>query len=179
MSCVIIMVVDAIYIGRFQPFHNGHYAALKWILEREKPPIVLCIGSAQYSHTTENPFTVGERIEMIWNQLQSDNLNSHVIFSAVPDSDIHSTWVSLVEHYCPKFRRVYSNDPLTQILFRERGVEVLPIPFFNRESYEATKIRHLIANDEKWEHLVPPKIAEYIKTYKLDERIKRLFKNKK
>ena len=170
--------VNAIYIGRFQPFHNGHYAALKWILEKEGPPIALCIGSAQYSHTAENPFTVGERIEMIWNQLYFDNLSNQVILSAVPDSDAHSVWTSLVEHYCPKFKRVYSNDPLTQILFKERGIEVLPIPFFNREFYEATKIRYLIATNEKWEHLVPSKIAEYIKAYRLDERIRVLFKNK-
>ncbi len=172
------MVVNAIYIGRFQPFHNGHYAALKWILNKEGPPIALCIGSAQYSHTIENPFTVGERIEMIWNQLAIDNLNSQIIICAVPDSEIHSAWVSLVEHYCPKFKRAYSNDSLTRILFMERGIEILPIPFFNRELYEATKIRQLIANNENWEHLVPPKIAEYIKINKLDERIKTLFRNK-
>ncbi|MEM3715338.1 MAG: adenylyltransferase/cytidyltransferase family protein, partial [Nitrososphaeria archaeon] len=65
MLLVIVMTVNAVYIGRFQPFHNGHYAALKWILEKEKSPIILCIGSAQYSHTVENPFTAGERIEMI------------------------------------------------------------------------------------------------------------------
>lgn len=172
------MVINAIYIGRFQPFHNGHYAALKWILNKEHSPVALCIGSAQYSHTIDNPFTVGERIEMIWNQLYSDNLHTQVIICAVPDSDMHSTWVSLVKHYCPKFKRVYSNDPLTRILLTEHGIETLSIPFFNREIYEATKIRQLIANGENWEHLVPPKIAEYIKVNKLDERIKMIYSSK-
>ncbi|RLF01945.1 MAG: nicotinamide-nucleotide adenylyltransferase, partial [Thermoprotei archaeon] len=54
-----------LFVGRFQPFHLGHLKALRWILEREDE-VIICIGSAQYSHSLRNPFTVGERVEMIW-----------------------------------------------------------------------------------------------------------------
>jgi nicotinamide-nucleotide adenylyltransferase len=165
----------ALYIGRFQPFHNGHYEALKWILERSDK-VILGIGSAQYSHTKENPFTVGERIEMISNQLIDDKLIDRVIIAAIPDTnEQHSLWVSVVQQYCPSFEVVFSNDPLTRLLFTEKGIKVESIPFFEREKYEATKIREKIATGLNWEEFVPKKVAEYIKDKKLDERLRKLY----
>jgi nicotinamide-nucleotide adenylyltransferase len=166
---------SALYIGRFQPFHNGHYKALKWILEKSNR-VILGIGSAQHSHTKENPFTVGERIEMISNQLIHDKLIDKVIIASIPDTnDQHNLWVSVVQHYCPSFEVVFSNDPLTRLLFLEKGIKVESIPFFEREKYEATKIREMISSGLGWEEYVPEKIAEYIKEKKLDERLKKIY----
>ena len=52
------------YIGRFQPYHNGHQSVLEHIA-REVDEIVIGIGSAQLSHLPDNPFTAGERVLMI------------------------------------------------------------------------------------------------------------------
>ena len=54
----------ALFVGRFQPFHYGHLHAIEKILE-ECDELVLVVGSAQMSHEHDNPFTAGERIEMI------------------------------------------------------------------------------------------------------------------
>ena len=43
----------AFFIGRFQPFHRGHLAMVRRILETNDE-IIVGIGSAQYSHTGEN-----------------------------------------------------------------------------------------------------------------------------
>lgn len=168
----------ALYIGRFQPFHNGHYSALKWILD-QFDEVVLAIGSSQYSHTKENPMTVGERIECIWNQLRYDGLLNRVIIVSVPDVGIHKQWVSVVEQHCPSFSVVFSNDPLTRLLFIEEGYNVREIPFFDRDRYEATRIREAIVKGSEWEYLVPPKIAEYVKKKKIDERIRMLYSSNK
>ncbi len=167
--------VRGAYIGRFQPFHKGHLAALKWILEREDE-VVLIIGSAQYSHAIDNPFTLGERIEMIWNVLKEEKLLNKVIITGVPDTDgQHDLWVALVKSFTPPFEHVYSNDPLTRLLFEEAGYEVFPIPFFKREKYNATRIRKLIASGEKWEDFVPEPVARIIKNLKGDARLRRLY----
>lgn len=168
------MMFGALYIGRFQPFHNGHLKALEWILEREEK-IILCIGSSQKSHEPKNPFTVGERAAMIWRVLKSRNLLDRVFISYAPDTEQHTLWVSIVMQHCPPFKKVYSNDPLTVRLFKEQGFEVLPIPLFNREKWEATKIRRLIAEGKVWEYYVPKEVAEFIKENKLDIRIRELF----
>ena len=52
------------YVGRFQPYHNGHQAVLTE-LARTCDEIIIGVGSAQLSHTTENPYTAGERVLMI------------------------------------------------------------------------------------------------------------------
>ena len=53
-----------VFIGRFEPFHNGHHAVIKHALAQSKKLIVL-IGSANKPRTTKNPWNVSEREVMI------------------------------------------------------------------------------------------------------------------
>ncbi|HJJ33958.1 MAG TPA: adenylyltransferase/cytidyltransferase family protein, partial [Methanocorpusculum sp.] len=53
-----------LYIGRFQPFHNGHKAVAEYIAE-EADELIVGIGSPQISHEPQHHFTAGERILMI------------------------------------------------------------------------------------------------------------------
>ena len=64
----------ALFVGRFQPFHHGHLHAIKLILE-EADDMVIVVGSAQMSHELDNPFTAGERIEMIQAALRQANVD--------------------------------------------------------------------------------------------------------
>ncbi len=164
----------ALYVGRFQPFHLGHLAALKYILSNHSEAII-AIGSAQHSHTIDNPFTLGERIEMIFMTLKYEKLYDRVIITSVPDVEKHYLWVDLVIQNSPEFNVVYSNEFLTRLLFMERNFEVRNIPFFDRDRYEATKIRQLMANDKDWVELVPKPVSDYILSKKLDLRVKRIF----
>lgn len=171
------MVSRGLYIGRFQPFHRGHLWALKWILGREDEAIV-GIGSAQYSHNLHNPFTLGERVEMIWRTIKSEGLTDRVIVVGIPDTNgQHSIWVSLVLSFVPRFDRVYTNDPLSRRLFKEQGLRVVPIPFHRRALYEATRVRRLMAEGGEWEQLVPPQVAEVIREMGGVERLRELFGN--
>ena len=167
----------ALYIGRFQPFHNGHLHAVKWILQREDE-LVLGIGSAQYSHTWRNPFTVGERYLMIWQTLKAEGLLNRVLITAIPDTDTrHSTWVSVVKTYSPPFDSAYTNDPLSRLLFREAGIKVYSIPFYERDKYEATLIRKLIAEGkDEWKKLVPPPVAHILVKIGGVDRLKEIYR---
>lgn len=53
-----------VFIGRFQPFHNGHKAVIDAALEKADNVIIL-IGSANLPRSTRNSFTVEERSNMI------------------------------------------------------------------------------------------------------------------
>lgn len=53
-----------VFIGRFQPFHQGHKAVIDEALKRAKRVIVV-VGSAKGPRTLRNPFTFDERIQMI------------------------------------------------------------------------------------------------------------------
>ncbi|RLF12292.1 MAG: nicotinamide-nucleotide adenylyltransferase [Thermoprotei archaeon] len=168
----------ALYVGRFQPFHKGHLETLKWILER-CDEVIIGVGSAQYSHQLDNLFTAGERIEMIRRVLMSEGLTDRCLIIPIPDIGQHSLWVSVVRQFCPRFDVVYTNEPLTRRLFLEAGFKVEGIPRFNREFYDATRIRRLMAEGGDWESYVPSPAASFIKEIGGVERIKDLLRSDK
>lgn len=53
-----------VFIGRFEPFHNGHAAVARHALGKARKLIFL-VGSADTPRTIKNPFTVAERAVMI------------------------------------------------------------------------------------------------------------------
>ncbi len=162
-----------IFVGRFQPFHKGHLEAVRFalgIVDR----LVIVIGSAQRNYEPRNPFTLGERVEMIWRTLREEGLLDRVLMVPVYDVENHATWVRLVEVSVPKFSHVFSNDPLTLELFRAEGYEVVEVPLLNRPLYMATEVRQRMANGGKWEDLVPAPVAQYLKEIGAEERVRRI-----
>ena len=63
----------ALFIGRFQPVHNGHIHTIKQIMD-ECDKLVIVIGSAQYSHSPDNPFSGGERVMFLKRALKDEGL---------------------------------------------------------------------------------------------------------
>jgi nicotinamide-nucleotide adenylyltransferase len=173
------MVRRGLYVGRFQPFHLGHLNAIKDIL-KEVEELIIVIGSAQYSHNINNPFTAGERMVMIRRALEEVGIDcSKVWIVPVPDVHLHMMWVSAVEGYTPKFEVVYSNEPLTRRLFIEAGYKVKAVRFYERKFYSSTEIRKRMVNGESWEELVPKSVAEFIKEIDGINRLRDLTKSDK
>jgi nicotinamide-nucleotide adenylyltransferase len=159
---VSIMVTRGLYVGRFQPFHMGHLDAIKYAL-KEVDELVIVIGSAQYSHNANNPFTAGERLVMVRQALSEASVdNSKLWIVPVPDVHLHMLWVSAVEGYTPKFNVVFSNEPLTKRLFMEGGYPVKTIPLFERKLYMSTVVRGKMVKDDSWTNLVPKSVADFI-----------------
>lgn len=161
-------------VGRFQPFHNGHLYAVKYALRRVDM-LWIVIGSAQKSHEPRNPFTAGERLAMIKAALDANKINPKK-WHAVPvnDADIHSLWVSQVDMLVPQYDIVFTNDPLSSMLFKEHGKKVVKIPFLKRGVFEGTEIRRKIASNERWKKFMPRQVAEIIEKIDGVNRIKLL-----
>ena len=173
------MANRGLYVGRFQPFHLGHLAGIKDVLN-EVEELVIVIGSAQYSHRINDPFTAGERLTMIRKALEEAGIDySRVWVVPVPDVHLHMMWVSAVEGYTPKFDVVYSNEPLTRRLFIEAGYKVKAIRFHERKLYSSTEIRERILKDESWEKLVPKSVVAFIKEIDGVNRLRDLTKSDK
>ncbi|PTD94581.1 nicotinamide-nucleotide adenylyltransferase [archaeon SCG-AAA382B04] len=163
----------ALTIGRFQPFHKGHLNVVKKI-SNEVDEIVICIGSAQISHEVDNPFTAGERIEMIKKSLSQNGIDNIYYIIPIEDIERNSLWVSHLESMTPPFDVVYSNNSLVARLCRERGYEVRHSPLFKRDKYSGTEIRNRILKDEEWKSLVPNGTKEVIKEVKGVKRLKKV-----
>jgi nicotinamide-nucleotide adenylyltransferase len=152
-----------LFIGRFQPFHLGHLATVKFSLGKVDT-LIIAIGSAQLSHHRRNPFSAGERFTMIRAALghQTDIDLDNVMIIPVSDIDVHPLWASHVRALVPRFDIVFSNDPFTISLFRSEGILVEEPPLLERAMTSATHVRHLIENDGAWKALVPSAVADYV-----------------
>lgn len=160
----------ALVIGRFQPFHNGHIAMINEVPNSE---LIFAIGSAYEALSFENPFTAGERYEMIHAALNEIE-GLHFFIVPVPDIHRHGVYGKHVVDMVPSFDVVLSNNPVIREIFSREKYEVRNTPMFNREHYQGSVIRHLMADGKLWEHLVPKKVAEFIKKIDGDCRVKRL-----
>jgi nicotinamide-nucleotide adenylyltransferase len=168
-----VPVTTGLFIGRFQPFHNGHLATVKFAL-KSVDTLVIVVGSAQKSHEPRNPFTAGERIAMIKAALDADRDFDvrRILIVPVPDVDVHPLWTQHVDMLVPRYDAVFANDPFTLMLFRERGVKTIEAPLIKREQMSATEIRKRMVAGGNWQELVPAPVARVIESIGGVERVK-------
>ncbi|MFZ0891178.1 MAG: nicotinamide-nucleotide adenylyltransferase [Thermoplasmata archaeon] len=163
-------------IGRFQPFHRGHQTVVQALRKaRPEETLLLGIGSAQESFTWKNPFTAGERYEMLERALVSDHVTGWIALP-VPDIQRHSLWVSYLESLLPPFQRVYTNNPLTQLLFELAHYAVENPTLVDRSTLEGAHVRARLANGGDWSALVAPPVAAYLREIRAPERLHLLSK---
>lgn len=167
-----VVNMRSVFIGRFQPIHKGHLHTITQILDKEQD-LIIVIGSSQYSHTPDNPFSGGERVHLIKRALIAESLPLDRI-DIIPLSDIHihPLWVSHLRSYVPPFDLAYTHNPLVRSLFKDAGIEIDETDLLKRKTYSGSHIRSVIRKGGDWEHLVPPVVVKLIKDWKLDERIR-------
>jgi nicotinamide-nucleotide adenylyltransferase len=164
--------VRGLLIGRFQPFHRGHLGLIRAI-QREHPRagLVIGIGSAEQSFTWENPFTAGERFEMIMAALEEAELERIAVIP-VPDIQRHALWVRHLEALLPAFDRVYTNNPLTRVLFERAGYSVESPTLIDRRRFEGARIRARLAAGRSVRDRVPPAVDRYLASIDAVGRLK-------
>jgi nicotinamide-nucleotide adenylyltransferase len=148
------------YIGRFQPYHNGHQSVLECIAD-DVDEIIIGIGSAQLSHTLDNPFTAGERVLMITVALASLGCPFYVI--PIEDIKRNALWVAHIQSMTPPFDLCYSSNPLVVQLFREANITVQSPAMYERDTHSGTEIRRRMLKGEPWKTLVPPAVFRVIR----------------
>ncbi len=164
-------MIRGLYVGRFQPFHNGHKAVVE-LISKEVDELIIGIGSAQMSHEPQHPFTAGERIEMITRALK----NLDIPFYVIPIEDINrnALWVAHVVSLVPSFNVVYSSNPQVVRLFKENGYSVKSPEMFSRGELSGTIIREKMISGNEWESSVPEAAVSVIKEVDGVARIQQL-----
>lgn len=162
------------YVGRFQPYHEGHHSVIKELAETFDE-LVIGIGSADKSHTRRNPLTAGERHVMLTRSLEPIDITTYVV--PIQDIDRNALWVSHVTSLCPPFDVAISNNPLVIQLFEDAGYDVRQGPVFDRETYQGTFVRERILADEPWEHLVPEPAVDVLHEVGAIDRLKQVVKS--
>ena len=162
--------MNGLLIGRFQPFHLGHLEALQFALSKVDK-LWVGLGSSNKPIEKNNPFTAEQRKEMILSSID-DSMKEKISIYFIPDLDNHMKWIEKIDTIVPKFDIIFSNDELTKHLYSKRNIQVISIPFLNRDSLSGTNIRDLIISDQKWDDLVPDGTRNFLKKSNVKDLLK-------
>ena len=158
-----------LYVGRFQPFHNGHKAVIDLLCD-EVDEFIIGIGSAQMSHDIRHPFTAGERVLMIQRVLAEAKIPVYII--PLEDIKRNALWVAHVVSMVPPFDVVYTSNPLVIRLFTEAGFRVESPPMYQRQELSGTAIRQKMLEGGDWKQYVPEAAGLVIESVGGVERIR-------
>ena len=166
-----VLKKTALFIGRFQPFHKGHLSVIKNIYSKYNH-IIIGIGSAEDNYLPKNPFTAGERYEMIRVALATEGFNLSKI-SIIPVRNInnYALWVRHIELILPKFDVVYTGSSIVKNLFDDYGQYQI-ISIKQELEINATQIRQKMFEGKDWKKFVPKSVFYYLKEIKNEKRIK-------
>jgi len=138
-----------VFIGRFQPIHNGHLFVIKQALEHCEQ-LVIMLGSSFRASTVKNPFGVDERRQLIHDNLValgSEILAKRVIVEPIEDTMYHETvWINRIRQAAEKHAQGaiaiigHDKDASTYYLKHFPDWDRIELPNFN--NIDATHIRH-------------------------------------
>jgi nicotinamide-nucleotide adenylyltransferase len=172
-----VMSIDyphcCVFPGRFQPFHNGHAAGLDHaasLYER----VIIAISNAHVSHTGGDPFTGGERYEMIDEHVREVSLRDRVHIIPVPVDDEPTTWVATIKTVSPAFDHVYTRSAWTESLFGYWGIPNSP-SLISGQLISASDVRARMAAGQDWSPLVPSAVAAVIERCDGVRRVRAFF----
>jgi cytidyltransferase-like protein len=169
-------------IGRFQPFHIGHYSILKRALE-ECCVVVVLLGSAQESRLSHNPMSAAERQSLIEDCFPEDR--NRLFFISVEDRPTVSNDKSWGEYLFDIMKSRYRVVPEVvyegKELVRKDWYDTLDVDIIqlSRKTLpiSATQLRKMIlAGDNNWRHYCPNGAEPHYE--KLKEILKDVTKDK-
>lgn len=146
------------FLGRFQPFHLGHYN----VVDEEKDnydDFTVIVGSPERSRTERNPLNFEERKNLIKacfpevkiigigdteeNPQESD-----------PETAANQEWAEEFEK--KGFDVVISgNDKVKEIIEKHADILVERPEMFSEKIYSGTEVRRRINSGEEWRYLTP------------------------
>ncbi len=159
-------------MGRFQPFHLGHLELVKQILS-ECDEVIIALTGSQFNYIEKDPFTSGERIEMIHQSLKDEGIElSRCYVIGIENQFNVATWASYLKSSLPEFQKIYSGNDYVTMLLADSGYEVVNPKFLERFIFNSSIIRLLIKNGDELVIFVPKGVSQIIKKINGVNRIK-------
>ena len=162
----------AVFIGRFQPFHNAHYEIIKHALGKYDR-LIIGVGSARQARSPKNPFTAEERVALIRSVLTVEE-QSRVEFLQLRDYLYNDNqWITDVQH---KVQSLTEHDPgqinIIGRLKDRSSVYLRMFPQWKCDEYhiqhplDATMVRRALFDGTEYAHLVPPQVSSWLDEWK-------------
>lgn len=166
-------MLTGLYIGRFQPLHKGHLSVIERALN-EVDHLIIGIGSSQYSHNQDNPFTIDERILFVEKALEEMNMEQGKV-SLIPIPDIHDNekWPGHVRKTVGDFDHIYTGSDVVKTLFTKYDdTQIKEVEF--TVNIDATTIREQIKENIYDERVLTPSTIALLKALEASSRLRSL-----
>lgn len=170
----------ALFIGRFQPFHNGHLDIVKHILKNHKK-IIIVIGSAEKSFEKRNPLTAKERQQIIKSTLKEAEIPSSK-FKIIPLKNLNNfpNWANYILKNVPKIDVLYTGSKLVKDCFSgkySKACTIKPPSIKIKKIHKNIQIsgalvRKMILENSAWEKFVSKSAAKLLKKWEVKLRLK-------
>ena len=95
-----------VYIGRFQPLHNGHINTIRLALKSARRLIIL-VGSHQAPLTCRNPWTSEERQNLLRESLSGEEYNRCLVAGLEDFTYNDEKWIKRVKEIVQGFNAIY------------------------------------------------------------------------
>ncbi|MBI2415486.1 MAG: adenylyltransferase/cytidyltransferase family protein [Candidatus Kerfeldbacteria bacterium] len=156
---------NALFIGRFQPFHSGHLSVLQALGRLGYDQIIIGIGSAQYRRTLDNPLSLAEREQSLHTVLIGRKDIPSWVTVAIPDVNDDDHWVdhvdAIVKTKVSAYTATYTGNDWVKRLFEAAGKSVQPVE--KKIMIDGTTIReHIVRNNPVWRNYVDHRIQRLI-----------------
>lgn len=172
---------SALFIGRFQPFHNGHLHVVKEIL-KHNDRVIIAVGSAELNFLPENPLTASERYQLIEAALEEAKISPKK-YCIIPINNInnYAIWVNHVNTYVPPYTRLYTGSDIVKACYdgKYNGIKPGPEIMHLERKFEisATKVRKaIIEQDPEINKMIPKAIAKKLKEWDIAKRLRTIVK---
>lgn len=151
----------ALFIGRFQPFHNGHLYSLNKCLEIAEQ-VVIAVGSSQESGTENNPWDYKLRKRMVCEVVRELGVENRIVrICSCPDNPSDKAWLADLIRRAGNFDVVVSNNDWVLSIFKDAGYGVYESGLHNREELEGVKVRKIMREGKgQWRERVPSEIVK-------------------
>lgn len=154
-------ISTVVFIGRFQPFHNGHLSVLQDIKKNSKiQNIIILIGSSQFKKTKENPYSYSERKKIIKLSINSI-IKIKILIYPCPDVFNDQLWFKNVIKKTGRNIIVYSGNTWVQKIFKKNKIKVVQTK--KRINISGTILRQMIKKDNtNWQRYISKKAKKII-----------------
>tara|TARA_B100001750_G_scaffold185304_1_gene154342 strand:- start:68 stop:589 length:522 start_codon:yes stop_codon:yes gene_type:complete len=160
-----------ILVGRFQPLHKGHVKAIQFA-RNNSDKLYIIVGSAEKSNQKRNPFSFEERKRMIELAINEKKLQDNISIVPINDANNHTEWIASIKNTIGEYNIIFTNDELTEKLFKKEETKVINVPLLDRNILSATEVRKRLELDKEWKSLVIPEIVNYLTEINAVERMK-------
>jgi nicotinamide-nucleotide adenylyltransferase len=160
--------MKAAFVGRFQPFHNGHRNVIEEYSD-EFEGFCIVIGSAGKSRTEKNPLKAEEREEIICGCYP--DIEIHKVEDEGKNEDGNQVWIEKIQEKTNADAVISRNDLVREIVDKYTDLDLVEQELHDPEIYSGTEIRRRMRSGEEWRYLIPGCAEEEVS--KLEEVIEK------